>query len=55
MKAQRITKKAYWVLGDTKQGFSIVDKKPKTKHIPEPFGSLDAAKRWIAVEYLLNA
>lgn len=48
-------KKWYWVLGDTKKGFKIVDKKPRTKYIPEPFDSLENAKRWIAMEFLMNA
>ena len=47
--------KFYWVLGDTKKGFKIVDKKPKTKFVPEPFDNLENAKRWIAMEFLLNA
>ena len=53
MKAQN--KKWYWVLGDTKKGFKIVDKKPRTKFVPEPFDNLENAKRWIALEFLLNA
>lgn len=48
-------KKWYWVLGDTKKGFKIVDKKPRTKFVPEPFDNLENAKRWIAMEFLLNA
>lgn len=49
------SKKWYWVLGDTKKGFKIVDKKPRTKFVPEPFDNLENAKRWIAMEFLLNA
>ena len=49
------TKKWYWVLGDTNKGFKIVSKLPRTKYIPEPFDNLESAKRWIAMEYLLNA
>ena len=37
MKTQ--SKKWYWVLGDTKKGFKIVDKKPRTKFVPEPFAN----------------
>jgi len=48
-------KKWYWVLGDTKKGFKIVDKKPRTKFVPEPFDNLENAKRWIAMEFLMNA
>jgi hypothetical protein len=48
-------KKWYWVLGNTKKGFKIVDKKPRTKYVPEPFDNLENAKRWMALEYLLNA
>lgn len=47
--------KWYWVLGDTKKGFKIVDKRPRTKFVPEPFDSLENAKRWIALQFLLNA
>lgn len=49
------SKKWYWVLGDTKKGFKIVDKKPRTKFVPEPFDNLENAKRWIAMEFLMNA
>ena len=49
------SKKWYWVLADTKKGFKIVDKKPRTKFVPEPFDNLENAKRWIAMEFLLNA
>ena len=48
-------KKWYWVLGDTKKGFKIVDKRPRTKFVPEPFDSLENAKRWIALQFLMNA
>ena len=55
-KHMKITsEKWYWVLGDTQKGFKIVDKKPRTKFVPEPFNSLENAKRWIAMEFLLNA
>jgi len=47
--------KWYWVLGNTKKGFKIVDKKPRTKYIPEPFDNIEKAQRWMALEYLLNA
>lgn len=53
MKKQK--RKFYWVMGDTKKGFLIVDKQPKTKFVPEPFNSLENAKRFIAMEFLLNA
>ena len=48
-------KKLYWVLGDAKKGFKIVDKKPRRKFIPEPFDNLENAKRWTAIEFLMNA
>lgn len=48
-------KKYYWVLGNHVKGFRIVDKMPKGRIIPEPFDSLEAAKRWVAMEYLLNS
>ena len=54
MKAQQ-KRKLYWVLGDTNKGFKIVDKKPRTKYVPEPFESIENAQRWMALEYLLNA
>jgi hypothetical protein len=47
--------KWYWVLGDTKKGFKIVSKKPRTKFVPEPFDNIENAKRWIAMEFLINA
>ena len=47
-------KKYYWVLGNTKKGFKIVDKKPRSNFVPEPFDNLENAKRWIAMEFLLN-
>ena len=48
-------RKLYWVLGDHINGFKIVDKRPRTKHVPEPHESLEAAKRWTAMQFLLNA
>ena len=48
-------KKWFWVLGDTKKGFKIVDKKPRTKFVPEPFDTLERAKRSIDMQFLLNA
>lgn len=48
-------KKWYWVLGNTKKGFRIVDKRPRTKFVPEPFDNLENAKRWIAMEFLMDA
>lgn len=45
----------YWVIGSTKTGFKIKSKQPKGKYVPEPIMGLENAKRWIAMEYLLNA
>lgn len=45
----------FWVIGDHIKGFKIVTKKPRTKHVPEPHQSLELAKRWIAMQFLLNA
>lgn len=45
----------YWVIGSTKNGFKIKSKQPKGKYVPEPIMGLENAKRWIAMEYLLNA
>jgi len=45
-------RKLYWVLGDVIKGFKIVDKRPRTKYVPEPFEDLEVAKRWIAMEFL---
>lgn len=45
----------YWVVGDTKKGFEIRSKRPRTKYVPEPILGLENAKRWIAVQFLLNA
>lgn len=50
-----VNKRWYWVLGDTKKGFRIVDKKPRTEYVPEPFDDLESAKRWVAMQFLLNA
>ena len=47
--------KRYWALGDSKKGFKIVIKKPRSKFVPEPFNNLESANRWIAMEYLNNA
>jgi hypothetical protein len=49
------SQKYYWVLGSTKNGFKIKDKQPKGKYVPEPIMGLENAKRWIAMEFLLNA
>lgn len=46
--------KWYWVLGDKKKGFKIVDKRPRRKFVPEPFNSLENAKFWIRLQFLLN-
>lgn len=53
MKTQ--SKKFFWVLGDTKKGFKISGKRPRTKFVPEPFDKLESAKRWIAIQFLLNS
>lgn len=50
-----VNKRWYWVVGDTKKGFKVVDKQPRAKFVPEPFNSLESAKRWIAMQFLLNA
>jgi hypothetical protein len=52
---ETVKQKLYWVLGDFKKGFKILDKKPRAKFIPEPFDNLESAKRWIAMQFLLNA
>ncbi|MFM2393084.1 MAG: hypothetical protein RLZZ546_1066 [Bacteroidota bacterium] len=45
----------HWVIGDTKKGFKIVTKLPKHKFVREPFESNEAAQRFIAYEYSINA
>lgn len=55
MKATNQSKKLYWVLGDTKRGFKIVDKMPRGKFVPEPFDNMKNAQKWIALQFLLNA
>ena len=38
-----------------KNGFKIKSKQPRGKYVPEPIMGLENAKRWIAMEFLLNA
>jgi len=45
----------FWVVGDTKKGFRITTKRPRTKFVREPFYSNLAANNFIALEYLKNA
>lgn len=47
--------KWHWVVGDTKKGFKIVTKLPKHKFVREPFESYEAAQKFIAYEYSINA
>lgn len=49
------TEKLYWVLGDTKNGFEIRTKKPRTKFVPEPIRGKENVQRWIALQFLLEA
>ena len=54
MKTQE-NQKWYWVSGDHLKGFKIHEKQPKHKFIREPFRTLEQAKRFIDMEFLLNA
>ena len=47
--------KWYWVSGDHIKGFKIHSKQPRHKFVREPFRCLESAKRFIAMEFLLNA
>jgi hypothetical protein len=43
----------YWVTGSEKNGFKIVTKRPRTKHVNEPHRTREGASREIAM-YFLN-
>lgn len=51
----RTTKTLYWVKGDTKKGFEIVTKQPRTKIVREPFETLREAQIFIANEWSMSA
>ena len=48
------TKKLYWVKGDTRKGFEIVTKQPRTKFVREPFETLRSAELFIANEWSMS-
>jgi hypothetical protein len=48
------TKTLFWVKGDTKKGFEIVTKMPKTKIVREPFETLREAQIFIANEWSMS-
>lgn len=47
-------KTLFWVTGDTKKGFKIVTKQPKTKIVREPFETLRNAQLFIANEWSMS-
>ncbi len=42
----------FWVVGNCIKGFYITTKKPRHKHINEPFESNEAANHWIADQWV---
>jgi len=50
----KTTKILFWVKGDTKKGFEIVSKQPRTKIVREPFETLREAKIFIANEWSMS-
>lgn len=48
------TKTLYWVKGDTKKGFEIVTKQPRSKFVREPFETLKQAQVFIANEWSMS-
>ena len=49
-----LTKKIFWVKGNTKKGFEIVTKQPRTKTVIEPFETLREAQLFIANEWSMS-
>lgn len=45
----------YWVTGDHIKGFKIATRRPRSKFVREPFDDIEKARRFIAMEFLLNA
>jgi len=45
----------YWVTGNTEKGFKVVTTKPRGRLVREPHNTSEAAQRWIAMEFLINA
>ncbi len=55
MKKEKITKELFWVIGYHKKGYKIYTKQPRTKFVPEPFQTRDAAQHYIVFQISINA